>query len=293
MDNPVLSVIIATRRRPRQLTRCLDSLAGQDLPPQRWEVIVVYDGEDPPSDDAAACHPNRIAVRRLKQPYAGCGIARNSGAAEARGQYLIFTDDDCLFPSDWLRRHEACFVANPGCMIAGASVNWLSSNPYSQATQTMADLLLRYGNPSPHDAQVALGNNMGVPAEDFLKLGGFSAQYFRNAAEDREFCARWLAAGRRISYQPSLEVFHGHELNLRSFLRQHYNYGRGAFLYHRSQGERRQRRWQPFEFYASMLMRAPSMSVRMLLVLSQMATAVGFARSFFRIARSGDEVVGK
>ncbi len=254
---------------------------------------MVHDGEDSPSDDAAAYYQNRIAVRRYKQPYAGCGIARNTGAAEARGQYLIFTDDDCLFPPDWLRRHEACFRANPGCMIAGASINWLSSNPYAQATQTMADLLLRYANPSAQDAHVALGNNMGVPAEDFRELSGFSTRYFRNAAEDREFCARWLAAGRRISYQPSLEVFHAHELNLRSFLRQHYNYGRGAFLYHRSQGERRQRRWQPVEFYAAMLMRAPSMRVWMLLVLSQIATTVGFAHSFFGIARSEDVATQK
>ena len=276
MVDPILSVIIATRHRAEPLARCLASLAGQTHPRDRWEVIVVHDGEEKPADDRATC----FAIKRLQQAHAGCGIARNTGAAEAHGQYLIFTDDDCLFPPDWLSRFEAGFLANPGCMIAGIAQNWLSTNAYSQATQAMTEALLEYSNREPAGAQVALGNNLGVPARDFHKLGGFSPRYFRNAAEDRDFSARWLREGRRIVSDPGIVVFHAHELNLRSFLEQHYNYGRGSYVYHRAQAERHQRRWQPLGFYISMMSRAPSMRVRMLLVLSQLAHTMGFARSF-------------
>jgi glycosyltransferase involved in cell wall biosynthesis len=133
VGDPVLSVIIATRRRKRQLSRCLDSLTGQAYPRERWEVIIVHDGEDPESENTAASYRDRIPLRSFRQPYAGCGIARNTGAVEALGQYLIFTDDDCLLPPDWLCRYEACFRANAGCLIAGASNNWLPSMRYEKS----------------------------------------------------------------------------------------------------------------------------------------------------------------
>ena len=159
--SPFLSVIIATRQRKRQLSRCLESLAGQTYPREQWELIVVHDGDDRESENVVASFQTGLSIRSLQRPHAGCGIARNAGAAEALGEYLIFTDDDCLFPPEWLSRYDACFRQNPACVIAGTSRNWLSSNPYSQATQAMADFLLQHYNPSPEDARLALGKRLG------------------------------------------------------------------------------------------------------------------------------------
>jgi glycosyltransferase involved in cell wall biosynthesis len=286
MSELVLSVVLATRNRKQQLARCLDSLAGQTHPRERWEVIVVHDGDASESDDPEQCFRDRFSLRSLSRPHAGCGIARNTGAAEARGMFLIFTDDDCLFPPDWLSRYEHCFRANPDCVIAGAAINSLPSNPYSQATQAMGDLLMQYSNPSADRAGVAFGNNMGVPTADFLRVGGFSLRFFRTFSEDRDFCGRWLADRRRIVFDRSLVVFHAHELNLLTFLQQHYSYGQGSFFYHRAQVERHQRAWQPIGFYTSLLLgRAPSMRVRCLLMLSQVAHTFGFASAMLGFGR--------
>lgn len=281
MLRPVLSVIISTRHRKQQLSRCLDSLCGQDYPREQWELIVVHDGEDPESENCATTYRDRLPLRSLVRPQGGIGAARNAGAAEALGECLIFTDDDCLFPPDWLHRYDACFQANAGCLIAGAAINWLPSNPYSQATETIRDRLLRHANLSTDKPQLAIGNNHGVPAEGFLKLKG----YWRMFAEDRDFSARWLADGRRIVYDPGIVVFHAHELNLRSFIRQHFRHGHGALLFCRSQAERGQPALQRPGFYISLLSHAPSARIWLLILLSQAAHTVGFISGFLNIGR--------
>ena len=288
MPDPALSVVLATRLRKRQLRLCLESLSKQIYSPGQWEVIVVHDGEDPESEQVVESFRSQLPIRNLRQSHAGCGFARNRGAAEARGEYVIFTDDDCILPPDWLSRYDACFRLNPGCMVAGPSRNWLPDNPYSQATQDIVDCLLQYSNPTPENAWVALGNNMGAPTADFLAMQGFSPRYYRTAAEDRDFCARWVAGGRRIVFDRRIVVLHAHELNLRSFIRQHYHYGYGSFLFHRLEAERHHRgfRIERPRFYISLFSYSHSTAIRLLILLSQVAHTIGSLSAFLNSGRS-------
>lgn len=281
--SPVLSIIIATRHRPGQLRRCLESLTGQTYPREMWELIIVHDGKDDPSEDVVASFETRLPIRSFRREHAGCGLARNTGAAEAVGEHLIFTDDDCVLPPDWLSRYDATIRRDPSRMIAGASVNGLTSNRYARATQAITDFLLHHANSDPEGDMLALGNNMCVPRRRFHEMQGFSARYYRTAAEDRDLCARWLAAGGRIVFDPGIVVLHAHDLTLRSFLRQHYNYGRGALLFHRMQAERHQRafRMERIGFYVELLSHPTAADVRLLLVLSQVAHTVGFVSGRF------------
>ena len=78
---------------------------------------------------------------------------------------------------------------------------------------------------------------MGAPAAAFGALGGFDAG-FRVASEDRDLCDRWLEAGRGLRYVPDAVVRHAPHLTLGRFARQYFNYGRGAFVYHRARRRR-------------------------------------------------------
>jgi GT2 family glycosyltransferase len=218
----------------------------------------------------------------LTQPHGGCGIARNTGASRARGRFLVFTDDDCLFPPDWLSRYAQAFALDQARLIAGRSVNALRANPYSQTTQDIVDYLQ-----SRSSAPVAIGNNFAVPAEGFHDLGGFQQRYCRRAAEDRDFSARWVAAGRRIVDTPAIFVYHAHALGLRSFLRQHYHYGRGAYVLHHAPPRCGPGR-QPADFYLSLLLwpfspRRGSRSAWLwpFILGSQCAQVAGYVREWF------------
>jgi glycosyltransferase involved in cell wall biosynthesis len=285
-SSPLISLIIPTYNRRTQILQCLASLTLQTYPRDRWELVVVIDDDDDPLDQALAEWSGSLPLRSIRQPHAGCGIARNTGSSQARGRYLVFTDDDCLFPPDWLSRYAEHFERTRDCVIAGRIVNALPHNQYSQTTQELLDYLLSYFNSRADDAALAVGSNFGVPAEGFRALGGFSRRYFQVAgAEDRDFAWRWREQGRRIVYAPDVVVHHAHGLTFASFLRQHFNYGRGAWLFHGPQGQGVQNhpRLEDHSFYISLLLRPcvvckgfSAARLFVLLLVSQAAHTVGY-----------------
>src|SRR5262249_14988623 len=91
-------------------------------------------------------------------------------------------------------------------------------------------------------------NNLALPADLFGAVGGFDASF--TTSEDRELCDRCLYHGYRMTYAPEAVVYHAHPLTLRSFWRQHFNYGRGAFRFPRIRDRRGSGRFsQELPFY--------------------------------------------
>ena len=105
MDTPRVSVVIPTAGRPRLIGRAVASVLAQTLPD--LELIVVVDGPDPDTVAAlATIHDERLRVLQNHSP-AGAGAARNLGAAQARGDWLAFLDDDDEFLPEKLERQLA------------------------------------------------------------------------------------------------------------------------------------------------------------------------------------------
>lgn len=249
---PFFSVIVSTRNRKERLRQCLASLAGQNYPRDHWELIVVDDGGQEPLDELMFLFHDRLPLRGFRVTHAGCGGAKNAGAGQARGRYLIFTDDDCLYPPDWLSRYQVRFESARECLVAGCAVNPSKRNPYSDASQELVNYLLEKSNASPREPKIGIGNNFGVPAQEFLRLGGFNPNYFPMGGEDRDFAARWVAAGRRITYAPDIVVEHAQVLTFRTLLRQQFYYGRGAHRFYRLVAQRG--RAMSARFYCSLFL---------------------------------------
>lgn len=284
------SIIVATHGRPRQLGRCLQSLAGTDYPRERFEVIVVDDGSPSPLGKVVAPYRELLRLTLLVQAQAGPGMARNHGVAEARGTNLAFTDDDCMPEPDWLERLAGRLSACPGCVVGGRTANALHDNPYAAASQLLQDYLYAYYNLDPHHARFFASNNLALPAERFRTLGGFGAAYTRTAAEDRDLCDRCLQAGYPMVYAPEAIVYHAHDLTLATFWRQHFTYGCGAHVFHHMHALRNGRRvnLEPPTFYAGLvaapfaLRRRPRLRLAALLALSQVANAAGYLKETVR-----------
>lgn len=105
---PVVSVVMATFRRPDLLRRCLDALIDQSLPGSRYEIVVVDDGH---TDDSRAV-VEELALRTRGAPLLryfrsagtrGPAGARNLGWRRAAAPLIAFTDDDTVPQFDWLR----------------------------------------------------------------------------------------------------------------------------------------------------------------------------------------------
>ena len=256
-----------------------------EYPDDCFEVIVVDDGSKTPPEAVVASFRDKIDVTLLTQPHAGPAVARNAGAKRARGTFLAFTDDDCMPKADWLQKLAARFVKTPDHLIGGRTLNALPDNPYSTASQILIDYLYTYYNPTFNQACFLTSNNLAVPAARFRALGGFDTSFPLAAAEDRDFCDRWRDRGHRMIYAPEVVVYHAHALTLRTFLQQHFRYGRGAFRFHRARTQRGQNRirLEPTWFYVNLLRYRSSqaqgrnaLSPSALLFVSQVANAAGF-----------------
>lgn len=284
---PFISVIVPTYARPRQLASCLQSLAGLDYPRDRFEVVVVDDGSEMPIEGVVARVRDRLDVTLLVQANAGPATARNTGAAQARGEFLAFTDDDCAPDADWLEALAACFEKTRGCAVGGRTLNALPHNLCSAASHLLIDYLYTYYDARSGRAGFFASNNLALPTDRFRTVGGFDTSFPLAAGEDREFCDRWQHQGYPLVYARDALVYHSHALTLRTFWRQHHNYGRGAFRFHQARAQREQGRIkvEPISFYSGLLgypfsqARWPrGMWSALLLALSQLANALGFLR---------------
>ena len=235
MTGPRVSVVVPTADRPAELERCLRALREIDYPRDRLEVIVVDDR----GTVRGAAPPGGLDVRVVahREPR-GPGAARNTGAEAARGDLLAFTDDDCLPEPGWLRALTAAVAGSSGIAAGGRTLNALEANAYASASQHIVDLVYAHYNRDPDCALFFATNNLAVPREDFLALGGFDAVRFPFASEDRDFCDRWRASGRTMRFAPGAVVWHAHDLDLARFVAQHLAYGRGAARYHRARAAR-------------------------------------------------------
>ena len=129
--------------------------------------------------------------------------------------------------------------------------------------------------------------NLAVPAGAFREAGGFDPTY--RTAEDREFCARWLAGGRRLVPAAGAIVTHAATSNAGRFWRRHFEFGKGAYRFRSHYARTRDRRitLEPPGFYGRLVL-APftrssglrAVAVSALIVLSQVASALGFASAW-------------
>jgi GT2 family glycosyltransferase len=283
------SVIVPTYNRPRLLLRCLRSLASLDYPREDFEVILANNGVGFPArhELASAAGDTRLTVISLNN--VGPAAARNVAASRAAGEYLAFIDDDSAVATDWLQEMEHAVTVAPDALIGGRTLNDLQQNIFSEASQLLLEYLyLYYGGHAAGRRQFFASNNMAVSAKHFAEMLGFDGS-FNRAAEDREFCERWQHRGRPFHFAAKAIVRHAHELDVRSFPRQHFNYGRSAFSFRRKCAENRSGRVrvEPLAFYVGMLrfpyrkdMRGAA-GLSTLLAFSQLANAGGF---FFEAA---------
>lgn len=294
---PLFSVVIPTFNRPRQLRRCLEALAAQDFDPESFEVIVADDGGRTPLRPVVAPFGGRIRISLIEQGHAGRSAACNTGAGAAQGACLAFTDDDCLPAGDWLSSLSRHVGPASRHAVCGRVVNALPQNLFSSASQLLVAYLYDYYNRDPARARFGTGNNLAVPAAVFQELGGFALRLsLLGGAEDREFIDRWIACGHPLIYARDVVVYHAHDLKLRSFLRQHHNYGRGAYHFQRLRWARTRRRvaLEPQSFYAGM-MRYPlrelggtrAVMASALLGAAQLSYVAGHVRETLKCMRAG------
>ncbi len=256
------SVIIPTFNRQKVIQALLGVLQDEWRGRSDVEVLVVDDGSSPP-----VLVPD--GFRLIRQSNQGPAAARNAGAAQARGEYLLFLDDDCEPSPGWIDAFGN--LARSGVLLAGQVQNACPDNPQACFNQHLTESLAKLTQGTEN--HFVTSNNICAPAKDFREIGGFSTQFPLAAGEDREFCERWLRSGRQIEAAPDAVIQHRHPQNLVGFARMHFRYGRGARVL-------RDMRPQPSTGLNPLLLaKEVGWPHLFLYLLSQLSVALGFYRN--------------
>lgn len=228
-----ISVVIPTIGRTGLLRHCLETVTG--CRPAAQEILVVDQSQAPPVAELVA----KFAGVRLV-PSNGLGVARgrNDGLRTAAYELVLVTDDDCTVTSDWIGTAWSLAQRYPGAIITGQvlPVGDPRAVPSTKVDTLPRDLSrLRRGG-------VLFPNNMLVPRTAVLELEGFDERFGSEAAQDNEFCYRWLKAGNSLRFEPSLVVSHHDWRSPEELERLYVRYARGeGFFYakHLRQGDLR------------------------------------------------------
>jgi glycosyltransferase involved in cell wall biosynthesis len=233
------SVIFATRDRADLLAQTLAHLRRQ-TGELSWELIVVDNGSTDETPTVLADAAAQLPLHALDEPRAGKNRALNRALAVARGELLIFTDDDIIADPDWVASMVAAGRRWPEATIFGGRVllafppgtpDWLKE-PLHGAMN-----FARYAPPDPEGPTTHLPNgpNFAVRACALEGLGyrediGPQAGAAYAMGSETELIARLRAQGARMVYVPSATVQHvvqAQQLTDRYLLGRSYRLGRG------------------------------------------------------------------
>ena len=148
---PVISVLISTYDRPELLGACLESLCEQTLPATDFEVVVVDDGSPGAhTSDVLETFAARLPLTWLRIEHAGRSTAKNLALLLARGDQVLFFDDDDRAAPELLEEHARVHELNPQERIAVLGhTDWapeLEITPLMHYLTDVDKMLFAYGN---------------------------------------------------------------------------------------------------------------------------------------------------
>ena len=214
-DAPLASVVIPVYGQLEHTLRCLRALAGQP-PLAAFEVIVVDDGSP---DDSADVLPAIDGLRYHRRAENGGFIAAcNDGAAMARGEYVVFLNNDTVPQPGWLDALLRTFAEHPGTGLVGAQLLYPDGRLQEAGgvvrADGSADKLGRLAAPDEpayacvREVDYCSGAAIALRHEDFNALGGFDPRYAPAFYEDTDLCMSLRANGKRVLCQPVSRVVH-------------------------------------------------------------------------------------
>lgn len=223
MERPKISVIIPVKNAEVVIGDCLEAVFAQSY--EVYEVLVV-DGH---SKDRTVERAKEFPVKIMYEDYGTVGGARQVGLENARGEYVAFTDADCIPERDWLQNLVKEFsddivgvgggIKNIGEGIWGRSIGLIMNTFVGSANSVQGRLFKE-----TRFVKSISGCNSMYRRETLLKIGGYNVTLSVN--EETEL-NRKLSRFGRLLYTPDAVVLHNQGRGLRDFAKRMYQFGRG------------------------------------------------------------------
>jgi GT2 family glycosyltransferase len=226
---PTVTIAICTKDRPDLLQRCLASC--QAVRGDALEILVV---DNDSAGDATRLAAESARVRYVHEPRPGLSAARNRAIAEAKGEVIAYTDDDCEVDRGWVTSLVERYADSNVGGVAGrtalpSSAKGIQRTIGRYSGGARGDRVLRVRRSDASwvftRAIVGIGANMSFRREALLKAGGFP-ETFRSSGDDVYMFSAVLRAGFDLEYAPGAIVYQHHRDTLWRQARRSLFYGR-------------------------------------------------------------------
>ena len=218
------SFIIPVYNRPEEVDELLNSLTRQTN--KNFEVLIVEDGSSVPCKEVVDNYADRLDICYYFKSNSGPGQTRNYGAERGHGEYLIILDSDCILPEGYLAAVESELQQQKADAFGGPDRAHDSfTNIQKAINYAMTSFFTTggiRGGKKKMDKFYPRSFNMGVRAEVYKALGGFSKMRF---GEDIDFSIRIFQGGYACRLFPEAWVWHKRRTDLKKFFKQVHNSG--------------------------------------------------------------------
>lgn len=214
---PTLSIITVTKNRAALLREALASLVGQCKP---GDEIIVVDASTDETPNVIASFSKKLPIVYIRFLKSGYPTFYNKGAKRAKGDILVFFDDDCRATPQFLERIRRAHETHPDSIIQGFSKSEPKGNLYVDIMGDHYANWLEAMSLGHNTLKVFDSKNASIPRALFWKYGGLSRS-MQLGSEDIELGLRLRRHGISIYLDRSIIVSHRERTTLWEFLAQH------------------------------------------------------------------------
>ncbi|RYY02692.1 MAG: glycosyltransferase family 2 protein [Gammaproteobacteria bacterium] len=226
---PVITVVLCTYNNAESLAITLQQLSKQKLQYNGLVEIIVVDNNSPDHTKKVFfefSQNSQLDNRYIFEGRQGLSHARNTGVADARGDYILFTDDDAELSPYWLESYLERIDSNkPDCLYSRINIIWDQQKPWWFIPEyTPCFVGVDYGDQPLVIVDIHrefYGKNFCMKKTTLLELGGFDPALGRNgtkliAGEETLLYRKMVEQNRQLLYFPEAPV--GHRLKKREYL---------------------------------------------------------------------------
>ncbi|MFC1709284.1 glycosyltransferase [Candidatus Omnitrophota bacterium] len=226
MNEPFVSVIVPTYNSERTIKKCIDSLLDIDY--SNYEIIIVDDGSSDKTRKILSEHKGVIGV--IESQHSGPSRCRNIAVKDAKGDFIAFTDSDCIVDRNWIKELIKGFTQERVVGVGGIQISPNDETSFGKRVQEFFELtgfLGGYIKSGRNEELVEVSHNPSCNAvyrkSAFLEIGGFDEKLW--PSEDVDLDYRLKKKGYIFMFNPKAVVYHYRPQFLKALLKMMSRYG--------------------------------------------------------------------
>ncbi len=194
------TIQVCTYNRAHLLERVLDACFEQNTQGAAYEIVLVNDGSTDATGDviARAIAQAPVPIALVEQPNSGLAKGRNAGIARARGERIIFIDDDVLPLPNFVHEHLRAGRLHPQAIVRGAAISVESFDDLPPPVWSLKD----------YSGNYFWTTNVSVPLATIRAIGGFNESFGEYGWEDVDVGLRLRFAGVRAFFNRRALAYH-------------------------------------------------------------------------------------